>query len=200
MENNPVMYQKNGDKILEKQRRWNGPKLIKQIHLTGTNDKNDIFSNNPYTSKIDIGKYQYLSIQVSMYHRIGYDGTIKVNYTIYDEAENCIFDDTSDLRVEADYNKFGMVWILRGSDGSRVDNGRYHLEVWVNNSSVYEYDFLIYDSTQQNQSAPAPQRVSRPVKAPDVLPKQNTSAENKPTDELRLLLDDLAGQIDDLLK
>ena len=162
---------------LKNRHRMNGPQLIRTIHIVGTNSDTDFFPHNTPSNVIDRARYSCASLQIILLRGIGYTGKAKYNLRIFDPMGDLLMDETREIAVQPNYNKFAMIWYVRGSDGNTVELGKYRIEAWVDDSRVYEHVFQVIDSSQpayapQPAYSPAPQA---PGAAPYVTYNNNDS-------------------------
>ena len=133
----------------EKNKRRNGANLIRTVMLFGAASDNDFFPKSQALNYVDVARFSYLSMQIILQRPIGFNGTATYNYKIYDSMNNLILDENRSIAVLPNYERFALIWILRGSDGSTVSPGPYRLETWINDSSVFEYNFQVIDSSKK---------------------------------------------------
>ena len=143
-QNNPDVEKSR--KMIERDKRRNGPDLIRMVALVGTNREDDYFPRGSYTNRVDVARFSYLAMEIILANPIGYNGIAKYGYTIYDSYGNVIIDAPREIEVYSHYDKFSLMWILRGKDGSSVGPGKYTLDTWVDDSRIYTCKFSVFDS------------------------------------------------------
>ena len=134
--------------LSEKEKRRTGPALIRTIQLVGTNDSKDFFPAGPSTNRVDRARFSCMSMQIILNKPIGYQGTAKYKYIIYDDFDNVISEILREVATEPNYDKFAVVVYVVGKDGSKLRTGNYRVEAWIDDSQVYEYNFMIVDSSE----------------------------------------------------
>lgn len=133
--------------LTAKEMRKNNPHLIRTIDLVEAYNDKDFFPARQATSYPDRGRFPCLSIQLILYSPIGISGEAQFNIKLFDDNKNQVLDETRKVRCNPDNNKFALMIYLVGLDGSKIKLGRYYIEAWIENSAVFEYTFVIIDST-----------------------------------------------------
>ena len=137
--------------VSEKVRRRNGTKMIKYLQVIGSTSDVGFPEGQPST-KIDLFLFPYLSMQMFLWKRIGYSGTAVFNFSVFNSRDEWITNLTTEINVLPQYDRLAKVLILKGSDGSRMELGRYRLEAWINDSCVEEMYFELIDTTEERKA------------------------------------------------
>lgn len=117
--------------------------IITKIVSVGTNDLNNPFPPGAMTPVINPLAFRGVSFQAELARPIGITGTVNLLFRVYDRFGNIICNEVTPISVTPANNKFGKVWILRGNDGSIVQNGAYRVEMAVGDSDVRTYNFTV---------------------------------------------------------
>ncbi len=116
---------------------------ISNICSVGTNDEYDLWPNGTYSQVINRDKYGVQFFHINLLKPIGFTGTVSTSKRIYNSNDNLIYDDQSDLKLEADHDKISTGWIIKGKDGSYIPSGEYRFVCSINGSPEFTYYFTI---------------------------------------------------------
>ena len=122
---------------------------IKTIQSRGATNSNELWpTNSPISSTINMDRYPCVSLQNILASPAPTNGTILLKFTVYDDLNNIIYRSESPVHVNRGNDKIGQVWILKGDDGSRVNEGNYRAVFSINRGPEVGYNFrVISDST-----------------------------------------------------
>lgn len=129
--------------------------MITNVCTIGTNDKDDLWPEGVYSQTINRDQTRVVFFHISLLRPVGFKGTVTFNKKIYNSSDNLVFDDSSTLAVEADYDRFSIGWILKGLDGSFIPSGEYRFVCSINNSPDFTHTFYV---TSDAESKPVKKR------------------------------------------
>ncbi len=125
---------------------------ISNICSIGTNDEYDLWPKGIYSSVINRDKYSVQFFHINLLRPIGFTGSVSTSKRIYNSEDNLIYDDSSDLKLEANHDKISTGWIIKGEDGTYIPSGKYRFVCSINNSPEFTYYFTITsDADEKNK-------------------------------------------------
>lgn len=116
---------------------------ISNICSIGTNDENDLWPSGTYSQVINRDELKVIFFHIYLLKPLGFSGKIITKKQIYNSENNLIFDDESEIGMQADYDKISTGWILKGDNGSFIPSGEYRFVCSVNNSPEFTYRFTV---------------------------------------------------------
>lgn len=116
---------------------------IGYIQSAGGWNEHDLWPTSPKSSTINKDLYSVVSFQIVMKNKMGYKGNAVLEFAVFDEMNNMICSDDTDIAIQPDYDKFATLWVLKDSQGTSVNDGVYKATFRVNGSSKVEYKFRV---------------------------------------------------------
>lgn len=128
----------------EKERRRNGPSIVRNICTIGSNDPDDPWPNGTYTPNINLDEFSVMYFHATVISPlIKKKSAITTGLDIYNSDGVLVFSEESVLAWKPNYDKLARGWIIRGEDGTYTPPGDYVAEMWVENSRVFTFKFKI---------------------------------------------------------
>ena len=159
----------------EKKKRLNGPSLIKSVKLVGVNDPSEFSSDAPVTSVFDRSEISLIILRITLKDVIDLN-PLPQGFDVYDSKGNKVFSRSRDGEHKATNKSMRMKWKIKNDDGTYLyEPGEYHLEAWVCDSQVFEYNFQITDSSQLDQK-------DKRINGPDLISGIQLRGTNDPGD------------------
>lgn len=118
------------------------PSLIRNVCSLGSCDFDHAFPSDGHFSEIiDRDKYNvvYFHVKVAPINKT----KINSQFIIYDSKNRKILEDITDFDWESNYDTIARSWVIRGRDNSFVKTGRYRAEFRIEDSEVFEYEFMV---------------------------------------------------------
>ncbi len=136
----------------EKKKRSAGPVLIKSLKLVGLKEDEEYNKDAASQTVIDRSEYSYLIVRVGLKETI--DLPILPNgIDIYDKLGNKVYSYSHDKEHKPTIKGIRTRIRITNKDGTyRFEPGDYHLEAWVCDSRVFEYNFKLIDSSEEKNS------------------------------------------------
>ena len=128
----------------------NGPSLISRIAVKGSKTLSDCWPNTPYAQVIDIDEYVAVRFHCQLVKAITENSKKSIGMQIYDSKDALVYEDISDLDFAAGNDRFSLGWVIRPQDGIPALPGKYTVLIWMENSKVVEYTFLLSSLLQYN--------------------------------------------------
>lgn len=122
-------------------RDGSGPQIIQNIKAIGTRDYDECWPTGAcdtifYKEDFNVVCFN-LELDNSSLIALS---KVRSGFRIYDSMNNIMLEDECDFDWERGYDRIARTWIIKGKDGSEVDDGEYRAEFFVENSpekSVY---------------------------------------------------------------
>ncbi len=121
--------------------------LISHIVSVGGNDENNPWPNGAVSAILNKDMYSVVSFQAHLYDTIDYEGTAILELKVMDELDNLMLQCRDEIYVTPDCDTLAKLWILRGSDGSYVQNGVYKAIMSVDDCLPKEYKFKVVSNS-----------------------------------------------------
>lgn len=138
------------------------PVLIRNVCSLGSSDFDNAFPSDGYYSEvINRDQYQIIYFHLSTARILDKD-RVEGGMRIYNANDQLVFEDVTTFDWKPVYDRLARSWVVRGSDGTFVNNGVYRAEFWIEDSAVYEYYFKV-----TSNNAEAISGVQAPVSEPD---------------------------------
>jgi hypothetical protein len=95
-----------------------------------------------------------------LYNPIGVEKAVPITMKIYNSTGKIVLNHNTTIDSKANYDRYSLGWIINGTDGSKVDVGRYRAEFTVNGSAPYSCSFTIESGTTTSTYTPTTPRVT----------------------------------------
>ena len=128
------------------------PTRISNVCSIGTNDENDLWPNGVYSQTINRDELSVIFFHIYLLKPLGYSGNVTTKKQIFNSENNLVFDDESEIPMQANYDRISTGWILKGSNGSFIPSGEYRFVCSVNNSPEFTYRFTITSNSDAGSS------------------------------------------------
>ena len=135
---------------------------IRNVCSIGSNDPDDCWPKGHYSDTINRDQYRivYFHIDVAP---IKNKSKVHTGIAVYDDYNNQVYRDESDLNWAPEYTRIAKSWTIRESDGYYVKSGVYRIEFWVENSRVYEHKIKIMSNNEDfNTEVPPKKEPKKP--------------------------------------
>lgn len=119
------------------------PSLIRNVCSMGSNDVNNAFSTDGrYSEVINRDEFRVIYFHLTVAHIMDKE-RIEGGMRIYNANNQLVFEDVTTFDWKPVYDRMSRSWVVRGSDGTFVNNGVYRAEFWIEDSAVYTYYFKV---------------------------------------------------------
>ena len=123
------------------------PNLIKNVQTIGTLDRNNSWPSGSYSYTISLKAANVVRFHINLYNPIGVEKAVPITMKIYNSTGKLVLNHNTSIDSKSNYDRYSLGWIINGTDGSKVDVGRYRAEFTVNGSAPYSCSFTIESGT-----------------------------------------------------
>lgn len=136
--------------------RKNGPAIIRNVCSIGTCDYENMWPTGQPRTVFNYDEHYVISFQLGINApKLRNRKVVKLGTAFYNGQGLKIVDEEIELQWSNSYDRMSKTFYLRGQDGTVVPTGKYRVEFWVDESSIYEYSFVVTSSeeilAQRNQ-------------------------------------------------
>lgn len=118
--------------------------VISNVSAIGTNDENDLWPQGRYSSVFNLNQFSVVFFHIST--RTGvltHKSMITLHIKIYNNNDLLIYDRTSELNWAPSFTRASTGWIIRGSDGTYVPEGKYLTEISLDDCEPFKFYFTV---------------------------------------------------------
>lgn len=131
------------------------PVTITHIQSIGARHGSDLWPKGSVSSVINRDLHPAVAFHIYT-NKVGFAGRVKLVFQVFDRMGNMVLNDESPIDVQPNYDKFSKVYILAGSDGSKVETGTYRAQFSINDGAPVSYTFQVVANQQMPPYTPVP--------------------------------------------
>ena len=150
-------------KPVEDPRKY-GPAFISNVCSIGTREYNNNWPTGQTRTVFNYDEYYVACFIVNVAQaKLANRSCVKFGSAFYNEQGIKIVDEEITLDWQSNYDRLSKTFNLRGQDGTVLPTGKYRVEFWVDESSVYEYHFTVTSNEEirAKQKAAAEEQQAR---------------------------------------
>ncbi len=129
------------------QSRLRGPSLISRVGTMGSSVADQDWPRGKYSQNIDISLYSTIRFHCHLLRPETENRIRKAGIRVFNAKDALVFEDTVSIEFKPGNDRFSLGWVIRDRDGFSQIPGAYTALIWIDDSRVMEYPFIIFAGT-----------------------------------------------------
>lgn len=142
---------RSGDRFLIKESRKFNPPMIGKVGTMGAKKIDNPWPKGSYSSTIDVMSNMAVYFHINLVRTIEKDQTLETGLLIFDEIDNLVYENISNISFKVGYDRISKSWIVHETSGVPQSPGVYTALLWVGDSRIFEYKFKLFSSSQTSR-------------------------------------------------
>lgn len=142
---------RSGDRFLIKESRKFNPPMIGKVGTMGAKKTDTPWPKGSYSSTIDVMSNMAVYFHINLVRAIEKDQTLETGLLIFDELDNLVYENISNISFKVGYDRISKNWIVHEASGVPQSPGVYTALLWVGDSRIFEYKFKLFSSFQTSR-------------------------------------------------